>query len=266
MIGGPDDIRAYSFNSQAYLLASDVNHGFSVGCNIAIDYLRENGIQFQYLFLLNNDAAMEPDCLAELVRIAEKHQFNEAIVGAVVKNESDGRVIFAGARFPRELFATSMIAVPDDQSDCWVVDRVEGSAMLIPRSLLEERRIERGYYFDPELFIYGEDAELCFYARNKGYQVMMAGNAVVYHKLSQSSGGGGSALSNYYITRNRIRLAARCLSAWEKILFHAWYPVSRVARALQRKVQGKPEVATAIIDGLWDGYRGKTGKWCKHKG
>ncbi len=266
MIDGSDDIRAYSFNSQAYLLASNMNHGFSMGCNIAIDYLRENGIQFDYLFLLNNDAVMEPDCLAELVGIAEKYQFNEAIVGAVVKNESDGSVLFAGARFPRELFATSLVAVPGDQSDHWPVGRVEGSAMLIPRRLLEQRRSERGYYFDPALFIYGEDAELCFDAWRSGYLVLMAGNAVVYHELSQSSGGGGSPLSYYYITRNRIRLAAQCLPAREKIFFHAWYPVSRIARALQRRVQGKPEVAMAILDGLWDGYRGKAGKWGKHIG
>ncbi len=265
MIDGSDDIRAYSFDSQAYLLAYEVNHGFSSGCNIAIDYLRENGIQFDYLFLLNNDAAMSPGCIAELVRTAENEQ-GTGIVGAVVKNESDGRVLFAGARFPQELFATSMVAAPNDRADCWNVDRAEGSAMLISRRLLEERRSERGYYFDPDLFLYGEDAELCFYARSKGYQVMMAGNAVVYHRLSQSSGGGGSALSYYYITRNRIRLAAQCLPAWEKIFFHAWFPVSRIARALQKRVQGKPAVAMAILDGLRDGYRGKAGKWGKHIG
>lgn len=254
---------ASAFDSHAFFLVSPINHGFSAGCNIAIDYLRENGIQFDYLFLLNNDATIEPGCITELISVAEKEQ-GAAIVGAVVKNE-DGSIL-AGAKFPRELFIASKAALPDDRVDCWCVDRVEGSAMLISRKLLEECRSERGYYFDPDLFMYYEDAEFCHYARVKGYGVMMAGNAVIYHKMSHSSGGGGSALSYYYITRNRIRLASHCLPAWEKILFHAWYPVSRVARALQRKVQGKPEVALAILNGLWDGYSGKTGKWGKHRG
>ena len=146
----------------------------------------------------------------------------------------------------------------------WPVDRTQGSGMLVSRRVLVNREEDLGYFFDPTLFMYCDELEFCIYAKKRGHGILLSGNAVVYHGLGQSSGGGKSPLSYYYVTRNRVHLAKKFLPWWLRPLFHFWYVPSRLMRALQRNVEGKPLVSAAILEGLVDGYRGVVGKWRKH--
>jgi GT2 family glycosyltransferase len=244
------------------LLPLKHNFGFSGGNNVGIEYALFGPYPVDFVFLLNNDARPDPNCITASVEVAQRE--DAAIVGAVVKSEGGSKILFAGARFPRELFIADRLPLPQDSYDYWHVDRVEGAAMLIRRDLLIKRKMENGYFLDPKLFMYCEELEFCIRAREWGYKVLMARNALVYHKVASSSGGGGSALSYYYLTRNRILLARKLLPWWLRLLFHAWYTPSRLMRALQKRIEGRSSVSVAILEGLLDGYKGMTGKWKRH--
>lgn len=236
------------------LVSLERNRGFSGGVNAAVEHLLPD--LPDYVFLLNNDAEVEPETVARCVQAARES--GAAIAGCVIRDPATGRPVFSGGRWPEELFLSRR--QPPRGGGWWDADWVEGSAMLISRHLILRRFNECGYLLDPSLFMYCEDLELCRWARERGYRVVVAGDAAVYHAVGGSSGGRENALMYYYTTRNRVLLARRFLPPRWRILFHAWFPLSRLARVLHRLLQGRTSVARSILLGLWDGYRGVSGK------
>lgn len=70
--------------------------------------------------------------------------------------------------------------------------------MFIRREVLEEIG-----FFDERYFLYLEDADFSQRAKRKGWKILYWPRAILWHKVSQSSGI-GSQLNDYYITRNRL--------------------------------------------------------------
>ncbi|MEM3433764.1 MAG: glycosyltransferase family 2 protein [Candidatus Methanomethyliaceae archaeon] len=243
------------------LIRSEENLGFAGGCNFAIDYTLAKDPSIEFVILLNNDARLEPNCLAECIEVAERER--AGIVSPLIMDFSS-QILAAGAGFPLEIFKAGRVRVPNSAADFWTADSVPGAAMVIRRDVLERRRSELGYFFDSSLFMYGEELELCVWAGMKGYSIIVAARAVARHKLTASSGGRGSVLAYYYTTRNRVYLARHLLPLWLRVLFHIWYLPSRLIRGLRKAIQGERELAIAILNGLFDGYRGVIGKWNRH--
>jgi GT2 family glycosyltransferase len=258
----PPGARVVLATDRLTLIRSDENLGFAGGCNLAIDFALARDPSIDFVFLLNNDAQAEPNCLKACVAVAEKE--DAAIVGALIKSKDGQQVVSTGSRFPAELFKTAQLKHWPNEQDSWPVDRVEGAGMLVRRDLLNRRRQEVGRFLETSFFMYGEEVELCIWAKRQGFRIVVARQAVVRHRVTAASGGEGSPLAYYYITRNRVHLARRLLPKWTRMLFHLWYPPSRLIRAIQRALQGRPEVSKAILHGLIDGYRGVYGKWDRH--
>ena len=244
------------------LIRSDENLGFAGGCNLAIDFALARDPSIGFVFLLNNDAQVEPGCLTACVAAAQNS--GAGIAGAVLKSKKTGEVVFAGSHFPLELFIAAHVRRFPRSDTWWRVDRTMGAAMLVRRELLEARKARLGYIFDPDLFAYCEELELCIWAAHLGHAVVMVRDAVVYHRGAGSTGGPYNPVAYYYLTRNRIRLAKILLPAALRILFHVWYAPTRVGRALQLAVLKNFGAARAILEGLVDGYVGSGGRWHRH--
>lgn len=269
----PDDARAriaesayeegrVVFSSEEIVfLASKKNLGFASGNNSLIRF----GLEFfsaQYFFLLNNDAILDTNCLPNVVKAAE--ETGAQIVGALVMDREKGEVLFSGADPRRELFASVKPLKESQLGDIWTTGRAEGSAMLISREFIAEVIRKTGYVLDPDYFLYCEDSSLCLRAASLGRAIVMTKSARIYHRLAGSSGGKNNRLQYYYRTRNKVRLAGQWLDTPGKILFHLYYPASRLVRVFQYFISGQPEVASAILRGMFDGYMGVTGKWRLH--
>ena len=251
----------YAKGPKTVFLKNATNDGFAGGINIAVRYALET-VDPAWVFLLNNDAIVDSVCLQRCVELACDH--GGTIVGAVVKGTDRTTLQFAGADPMREIFLLSPAPRKLEMPDFWETGRAEGSGQLINAAFLRERIAQEGHYLDPRFFMYCEDLDLALRARLLGKKVLMTRSAVIYHSVAGSSGGFGNPLQHYYITRNRIFLARRWLSPMQRILFHAFYPASRVVRILQRFAQGKADVSSAIWQGLIDGYLDRSGKWRRH--
>ena len=181
------------------LLRSDVNLGFAAGCNLGIE--RALSLGAKYVLLLNNDARLDAECIANLVRVAIAR--DAGIVGARVLDEH-GQDMTLRARWPLRLFwsHSRVRTVPDRES--WDVSEASGAAMLVRDDVMKRRMDQAGYVFDTSFFMYGEDTDLCSYARSRDWRCVGARDAVVYHVGGGSSNGVGSCRSYYYITRNRV--------------------------------------------------------------
>lgn len=186
----------------AALVELDENHGFGGGVNAGLE--RSRG---EYIALVNNDATVEPDALAELVRVAceggrdvgsvaaqmrfadRPQTINSAGIGidrlGVVYDRQLGAAVGSGERCPVEVFGAS------------------GGAALWRRAALDSVG-----GFDGSFFVYLEDADLAWRARMRGWRSLYAPAAVVYHHHSATAVH-SSPFKYRWVGRNRVRLLAR---------------------------------------------------------
>lgn len=240
------------------LIETGQNLGFTGGCNVGIAKALAQGAE--YVVLLNNDAKAAPEMLSRMVAAAA--QADAAICGARVMDEVGAQILFDGERWPWNIFGLRL-PLASSQSESWAdADRVDGCAMLLRRDLLERRLLEHGHILVPGFFMYCEETDLCRYGIDKGYRCIVAHDAIAYHGLAKSSGGGGNPRSYYYLTRNRIYLANRWLSLPWKIIFHMYYLPSRLLLQFKRTRAAR----SAVWQGLKDGYLGVEGMWKRHGG
>jgi len=244
-----------------HFIVSNENLGFCNGNNLGIEHAMKDHL-IEYIFLLNNDALSEPNCLLNCVEVAQ--MANAAIVGTLVKSIDNSKLLFAGARFPQGLFYSRSLHLKSYSKSFWSVDRVEGSGMLLRRDLLLELKKKRGHFFNPEFFMYCEDVEICVLAKALGYGVVIAKDSIIYHKHSKVGGGSGNPYSFYYITRNRILLAKTLFPWWWKAVFHLYYIPSRLIRICYWIIKKKKPIAKAVLQALIDGYMSIGGRWRNH--
>ena len=165
------------------LLRSEANLGFSGGCNLLIEHALAGGAD--HILLLNNDALVSRETVEALAATAAVTR--AGVVGAVVTDLEGKRTHVRGKRWPADLFGLDLAPPPPagpGPVDHWESDRVDGSAMMISRALALESLRERGFVLDPGFFMYWEDADLCLFARARGYGCVMAGRALVRHSVA----------------------------------------------------------------------------------
>ena len=138
---------------EIHLIESKENLGFGRANNIAMRHALDNGCD--YVFLLNQDAWVEPDTLQQLVDIAERHP-DYGIVGPVQVNAERTKVLSGVMRFlvnpdnvNLDLFSDLMIGSVDE---IYPVAEINAAAWLLPR-----KTIETVGGFDPIFLHYGED-------------------------------------------------------------------------------------------------------------
>jgi GT2 family glycosyltransferase len=248
------------------LIRNEDNQGFTGGNNSAIHYALHREAAAEYVFLVNNDATPNADCLTLLVSADLKTK--AGIVGAVVLRGDGNEVEFAKSGPPLALFFAPIIKayvpMPEDGKDSWESGYVNGAAMLIRRDVLEAvHRLGRGY-LDDRLFLYWDELAFCNNARKMGFKCLVVRNATVRHKGGKSSGGFVNPIYYYYSGRNRILLVREFLPLRWRIVFHFIHAPMRLASALNNLRARRRQSAQAILLGLIDGYRGVTGKWKSH--
>lgn len=199
------------------LVANGANLGFAGGSNVGVR-LALNSPECKYVWLLNNDTTIDEDALGNALARAEsdpsiglcgstliyhRNQQTVQALGGATFNRFTGRSKHIGAFSALRDVPTN--PAPTEQ----VMSYVVGAAMLVRRAFLEQVGLMQEDYF-----LYYEEIDWC--TRGKGkFRLGYAPNSYVFHKegasigTAASGGSGGSALSNYYLFRSRVRFTAR---------------------------------------------------------
>ncbi len=230
------------------------NRGFSGGVNVGIRAALAAGADF--VFLLNNDARVDPACLGELLAAAERNPAAGLYGGKIFRDRRARTLWCCGVRYA---FGPNIAKLRGfDELDVGRYDREESVDSLTGCGLLVSRAVfDRIGVFDEAYFAYVEDADFAARAREAGFSCLYVASAVLEHPGGGSTGGGYSAGRKYLTAHGAARFlkrhgtAARWIAFW--IFDVAAWPIL-FALSLAR---GRARAAWAKLRGTIDGLRGK---------
>ncbi len=208
-------IPAKHMPENSVILRSDANLGFTNGNNLGVNYAISK-YNPDYILLLNNDTLVTPDFLEKLVECAQRNEDAGIITPKIYFSpgrefhsesytaEEQGKVFwYAGGSIDwknLDAFHRGVDEVDRDQFDRQKEsDFSTGCCALLPRKVVNQVKL-----FDPGYFLYLEDVDLSMRIKLAGYKVLFCPETHIWHKNAGSTGGAGSALQQYYQTRNRL--------------------------------------------------------------
>lgn len=192
------------------VLPQDRNLGFTGGNNVGIKYALEH--EASYVWLLNNDTKVDNQALVNLVGAGD-------VVGSKIyfapgfeyhkdryKKEERGRVLwYAGGIIDWQNMYASHRGV--DEVDSRQYDKPMKTTFVTGCSMMVSSRVfDQIGDFDERYYLYLEDVDFCLRAKAAGFSIQYEPRSLVWHYNAGSSGGAGSRLHDYYLTRNRILL------------------------------------------------------------
>jgi GT2 family glycosyltransferase len=138
---------------EIHLIASKENLGFGRANNVAMRFALDHGCD--YVFLLNQDAWVEPDTFEKLVGIHQRHP-EYGLLGPVQVNAEKTKVLSGVVKFlvnpdnvNLNLFSDLIMGTIEE---VYPVTEINAAAWLLPR-----KTIETVGGFDPLFLHYGED-------------------------------------------------------------------------------------------------------------
>jgi GT2 family glycosyltransferase len=166
---------------EVILLKQPKNLGFAGGVNVGIKAAQEN--KSDYVWLLNNDATADKDCLKNLLRTATKQSADIVASVILTRNDtiidSDGDTYgMYGLPFPRHRNAPASQVPKADEP----IVSASGGASLYKTSLFDEIG-----YFDEMFFAYYEDVDLSMRAQLRGKKIWLSHNAIVHHRMNHTA-------------------------------------------------------------------------------
>lgn len=175
------------------LISSKNNIGFGPGNNLGI-----KEAEGEYVFFFNSDAYLIDDSIKKLLARAKEIKDLGAIAPLVLNPNKS--IQQSGGYFPSLLKIFWWMTFIDDlpgganlkpyhiDHDSFYkkeqeVDWVTGAALMVPSDLLKKIGS-----FDPDIFMYGEDVDLCYRIKKAGFKIVIYPQSNLVHIGQGSSG------------------------------------------------------------------------------
>ncbi|MBI2443620.1 MAG: glycosyltransferase family 2 protein [Candidatus Levybacteria bacterium] len=195
----PNIVKKVSKNAR--LIRNKRNLGYAAGNNSALKIALKNG--HEYFLVLNNDAIADPMLLVALEPMLRKKDVG--VVGCIITYAKSKKIWFAGGILNRYFCFTrhKRMDIYGDEKNrpSEEVDFITGAALLTKREVFEKIGL-----LPEEYFLYWEDVDFCYKARQAGYKCVIVNKHLVQHSVSAASGQRGSnklsPVRAYYYVRN----------------------------------------------------------------
>lgn len=216
--GSPDNSlklfqKKYKNNSQVTIVETGANLGYAGGNNFGLrQAIKAN---YDYYLIANNDILVAPDFLQKLFDASQKYP--QAILTPKIyfapgyefhkdryQKSEIGKVIWAvGSQIDwNNIYGTNLGIDEVDRGQYDQkqpkIDFISGCCFLVSKEIIDKIGI-----FDERYYLYMEDSDLTYRAVKAGYKLKLVPRSVIWHCNSGSSKP-GSALQDYFITRNRL--------------------------------------------------------------
>ena len=195
------------------LIVSPINGGWTGGNNLGITRALEAG--YDWLFILNNDAFVEPDTLELLLAEAEAQaaQGHWPIIGPVHRGTDATDYDFIGSGTdPKTGIPAWTEAAHAPTGRLTHTSYISGAGLFANR-----RHFETVGLLDDRFYLNFDDTDWCRRAASLGFPLLMLSDAVIRHVGSASIGGRQSPLQTYFMTRNRLLFAEKHCTLAERL-------------------------------------------------
>lgn len=245
--GSPDEdpeiIKAHY--PEIRLIKSEVNLGFAGGNNLGIKEAKG-----KYLFFLNNDTEVTPNCIEPLVNLFEENKSAGIASPKIIFYDTDNIIQYAGATeinpwTGRNKGIGSMEKDTGQFNRSFETDLIHGAAMMVPRRVINKVGLMPEIYF-----LYYEELDWCEMIKRAGYTCHFVGESSIYHKESMSVGK-FSLTKTYYINRNRLLFIRRNffgLQKWSSYLVFLLFAIPK--RSAVYALNGEWQHCAALWKGL----------------
>jgi len=190
------------------LLQTGVNLGYAGGNNVGIRWALKQGAD--YILLLNNDTIVAADLLSAFVNAANQLPTGSVLGAKIYFYDKPDIIWFAGGRWQVNNNRFEHIGGGQlDNSEfnkITQVDYVTGCALFVDSETLKEVG-----FLDEDFFLYFEETDWCYRAREKDHKCYVIPKAKLWHKASSSFGGAYSPQVKYFMTRNKLLWAKKHL-------------------------------------------------------
>lgn len=230
------------------------NLGFAEGCDWGIAAALNTGVE--YIFLPNNDAVVNPDCLSTLISAAQSTPRAGLLSPQIAFQEALDTVWYRGGEFslwgrgPRHTVWRQRVDTDLRPAD---VDYATGCAMLIDPAVIHAVGT-----FDARLFAYCEDVDFSLRARRAGFRALVVPAALVHHGTTYTHERGAQRV--YYSIRNLLEVIRKHARWYHWIGFVPAFAVQWVGffvlLACWRRQWG---LIWAVGRGILDAVRGRLG-------
>ncbi len=170
-------------------IKAEKNKGFAAGNNIALKHIVKFGAEESLTWLLNNDTVTEKGSLSALAAFADRQEnLRTGIIGSRLVYYYEPQMLQAiGGKFNKTFFISMHegegCPVDTPKADFGPIDYVVGASMFVRQEFLMDVGL-----LSEEYFLYYEELDWTYRAREKGWAIDWCPDAVVYHKEGASIG------------------------------------------------------------------------------
>lgn len=241
---------------RVFVIENSKNLGYTGGNNIGISRALEQGAD--YVWLLNNDTVVDPDTLMKLVDEAEQSPGTGLISPIVHFYGAPEEVQFIGARLD---FANCEI-IPVKEAKELGNEGVRRSLVLYGTALfIRKNVIETIGYLSEKYFAYQEDFDYSVRALRANFRTAVRVDARILHKDSRSTGGKGSPIQVFLMTRNAYYLWRDNGHWFRRVFVPGHFIGMMISRAKFLADNGNEKGFDACLKGVWAALKGNTGAY-----
>lgn len=171
----------------------------------------------KYILRLDNDVHFDRNALRIMAETMERSPRTGVLGCRIVlyrkdMNGTDQTIFTYGAIFVNEWTGRTKIVDMKHIAPC---DIVLGAVMLVRREVVKKLQ----FFFDPSLFFFHDEGDLCLRVKKLGYEILYTPEAISFHEFAQSSGKTPN-LCRYLNMRNGIILMK---SSHSPLRYHITY-------------------------------------------
>lgn len=189
---------------EVQVVSLSANLGYAGNNNVGI--VEAMAQEAAWVFVLNEDTILAPDCLAEMVRIGESDP-RIGIVGPMVYHYDEPQVIQSAGGALSANWESCHIAQNEPDTGQFSqprdVDWISGCAIMVRTAVIEQVGA-----LDERFFYYWEETEWCLRASRAGWRICHVPASKLWHKGVQRHYHPGPNVT-YYSTRNRFLMMSK---------------------------------------------------------
>lgn len=240
------------FDENIKIIISNENLGFSGANNIGIKYALNNG--FDYVMLLNNDTIIEKDMINIMINASEG---NKAVSPKIYYYDNKSLIWSAGGdiNWKKGLPIQYGINSKDNYENNKKknIQFATGCCILMPIEII--RKIGM---MSEDYFLYYEDTDYCVRIIEEGFEIVYEPKAIMYHKVSASTGGEKSKMYWYYMVRNRLIFNNKFNK--KKYIYYLYFIITTLVKIIKYILNGNKIALIGTYNGILDYIKNEKGK------